>query len=159
MMRVAPVGVASMSITRQGMTRAKPCGQKVLSVGCAPNQGQHMGTPPRMERPLTKRALLDNHKTGSAKNLGCQSMTCAPCKAMRAVARGLSTSKYCMPASSWLCMTWACSFKRLVVLSGSVSLGWVAKVAVVMSGWLFNYFSICVTSRTAPRAALVVIAA
>ena len=130
MMRVAPVGVASMSITRQGITRAKPCGQKVLSVGCAPNQGQQMGTPPRIERPFTKRALLDNHNTGWAKNLGCQPTTCAPCRAIFAWASGLSTSRYCMPFSSCVCITWAWSFKRFVVLSGEVSTGLASKVSV-----------------------------
>src|SRR6187551_1536850 len=100
MMRVAPVGVESMSMIRQGITRANPCGQKVLSVGWAPNHGQQIGTPPRIERPFTYLALLDNHSTGSFKNLGCQCITCAPCKAIFALQRGLSTSRYCMPLSS-----------------------------------------------------------
>ncbi len=113
--RVAPSGVALISITRHGITRAKPCGQKALLVGWLPNQGQQMGTPPRIERPLAKRALLDVHNTGFDKDFGCQAMICAPCKATLAVVIGLSTSKYFWPNSSSVWLTCACNLSRFCV--------------------------------------------
>ena len=50
---VAPFFKSLDSINSQGITLANPCKQKLLSVGCSPNQGQQIGTPPLIDLPFS----------------------------------------------------------------------------------------------------------
>src|SRR5512140_3377479 len=89
--RVAPPGSAFVSITFHGTVRAGPWPGFAASVAWGPNQGQQMGTPPRIDLPAASFAALLIQITGCWP-FGAQVMTCAPCSAMDAVARLLVTS-------------------------------------------------------------------
>ena len=82
---VVPSSTACVESTDHSNSRAKPCAFFVVSVGCAPNHGQHSGIPPRMGLPGLRKHLLLTHST-SLPLRGLNDSTCAPYRLIFAVA-------------------------------------------------------------------------
>ena len=82
--------------------RANPCAGAPPALGCGPNHGKQIGTPPRIGLPGSNALLRLMKRTGAFACEGCQRATCAPWKYTAAVARPVEISRCgSSPGTSW----------------------------------------------------------